>query len=124
MSSSSIILASLSLSQALDRWHNLDPRKREMLIGFGAVAVMTLFLVGLLLMQTREGRHHHHHHHSHDHDEAAASAAQNGDESGQTRRKWRRRRRSHRPRNPTLAETGGLPPLRSQAEPPSSESRP
>lgn len=25
----------------------------------------------------------------------------------------RRRRRHHRPRNPTLAETGGLPPLRS-----------
>ena len=28
------------------------------------------------------------------------------------RRKWRRRRREHRPRNPTLAETGGLPPVR------------
>jgi uncharacterized membrane protein YbhN (UPF0104 family) len=29
------------------------------------------------------------------------------------RRKWRRRRRDHRPRNPTLAETGGLPPPKS-----------
>jgi hypothetical protein len=28
------------------------------------------------------------------------------------RRKLRRRRRDHRPRNPTLAETGGLPPIR------------
>jgi len=28
------------------------------------------------------------------------------------RKKWRRRRREHRPRNPTLAETGGLPPIR------------
>jgi hypothetical protein len=30
------------------------------------------------------------------------------------RRKWRRRRRDHRPRNPTLAETGGLPPPKSE----------
>jgi uncharacterized membrane protein YbhN (UPF0104 family) len=32
------------------------------------------------------------------------------------RRKWRRRRRDHRPRNPTLAETGGLPPAKSKTE--------
>lgn len=31
---------------------------------------------------------------------------------GTMRRKFRRRRKSHRPRNPTLAETGGLPPSR------------
>jgi hypothetical protein len=30
------------------------------------------------------------------------------------RRQWRRRRREHRPRNPTLAERGGLPPLRQE----------
>jgi hypothetical protein len=29
-------------------------------------------------------------------------------------RRRRRRRREHRPRNPTLAETGGLPPVRNQ----------
>lgn len=29
------------------------------------------------------------------------------------RRRHRRRRREHRPMNPTLAETGGLPPVRS-----------
>lgn len=33
------------------------------------------------------------------------------------RRKWRRRRREHRPRNPTLAETGGLPPVRTERPP-------
>jgi hypothetical protein len=31
--------------------------------------------------------------------------------------KRRRRRRSDRKRNPTLAETGGLPPIRSQSAP-------
>ena len=31
----------------------------------------------------------------------------------------KRRRRKHRPRNPTLAETGGLPPIRTGDQPPS-----
>ena len=30
----------------------------------------------------------------------------------------RRRKETHRPRNPTLAETGGLPPLRDPGQPP------
>jgi hypothetical protein len=43
-----------------------------------------------------EGEHHHRHHH------------------GRRRYKYRVRRRGHRTRNPTLAETGGLPPVRTQ----------
>ena len=41
-------------------------------------------------------------------------------ESGWTksRRRIRRSEHPHRPRNPTLAETGGLPPLRSDPQPP------
>lgn len=35
-----------------------------------------------------------------------------GEGSETHRRRRRRRRREHRPRNPTLAETGGLPPIR------------
>lgn len=34
------------------------------------------------------------------------------------RTRTRRKRMSHRPRNPTLAETGGLPPPRSPEPPP------
>ena len=34
------------------------------------------------------------------------------------RKKHRRRRRDHRQRNPTLAEVGGLPPLKSDSTPP------
>lgn len=34
----------------------------------------------------------------------------------ETRNKRRRRKRSHRPVNPTLAETGGLPPQRERSE--------
>jgi len=36
-------------------------------------------------------------------------------QGGRRRRKWHRRRREHRP--PTLAETGGLPPIRSEDQP-------
>lgn len=36
----------------------------------------------------------------------------------QRRRKGDRHRREHRPRNPTRAETGGLPPIRSEDPPP------
>jgi hypothetical protein len=45
-----------------------------------------------------------------------------GDEGGSHRRRRRhkRRRREHRGRNPTLAETGGLPPPRPQDEAPPS----
>jgi hypothetical protein len=34
------------------------------------------------------------------------------------RRKRKRRRRDHRPRNPTLEQTGGLPPPRPEDQPP------
>jgi hypothetical protein len=46
---------------------------------------------------------------------AGESAAIAGENSHRYRR--RVRRREHRLRNPTLAETGGLPPIR-QTEPP------
>ncbi|MBI2927313.1 MAG: hypothetical protein HYY24_16585 [Verrucomicrobia bacterium] len=43
-----------------------------------------------------------------------ASTARSDDENGHGHhhhRRRRKRRRDHRPRNPTLAETGGLPPV-------------
>ena len=39
-------------------------------------------------------------------------------ESERRRRRKRRRRRDHRPRNPSLQQTGGLPPPRSDDQPP------
>ena len=38
----------------------------------------------------------------------------NAEPGSARRRKFRKRRREHRGRNPTLAETGGLPPVRDQ----------
>jgi hypothetical protein len=43
---------------------------------------------------------------------APASGPDNQPSQGKRRR--RRRRRPHRPRNPTLAEAGGLPPVRTE----------
>src|SRR5262245_46968847 len=41
--------------------------------------------------------------------DSGASSGDEGDGNSRPRRRRRRRRRGHRPRNPTLAETGGLP---------------
>lgn len=53
-------------------------------------------------------------------EEGEASEEGEADENGMVRRRKRRRRqkRDHRPRNPTLAETGGLPPERNPQTPP------
>lgn len=84
-----------------------------------------------------EHRHERHHHEAHEDEEEEApqhsdhasrdhdedlDADEPGDEAQgegleRRRRRRRRRRRDHRPRNPTLAETGGLPPIRTEAPP-------
>ncbi|MHB8523722.1 MAG: hypothetical protein ACYDH9_23610 [Limisphaerales bacterium] len=110
------------------------------LLGKGAGLVMQEVLwilaagLGLLLILMagakyfRRSRHHQHdHHHRHHGSDSAdtrsapaAADSEDPDDSGphRHRHRRRRRRRDHRPRNPTLAETGGLPPERPD-EPPS-----
>ena len=39
-----------------------------------------------------------------------------GESGGRRRKKRKKLRREHRPRNPTLSETGGLPPMRSNSD--------
>jgi hypothetical protein len=64
-----------------------------------------------------------HHHHRHIEPVTPAASEQNGNggtpsANGHSQGRRRRVRREHRPRNPTLAETRGLPPIRGQAPPP------
>jgi flagellar biosynthesis/type III secretory pathway M-ring protein FliF/YscJ len=82
-----------------------------------ALLLVVLLVVGWAVFirkrtRRRLGRHHAHHRERYGPDR---SAALNGDahsgESGQ-HRKRRHRRHRHRQRNPTLAESGGLPPAR------------
>jgi hypothetical protein len=89
------------------------------IIGAGLVLGLILLLgVKIAMRRGRRRRQHHHHH---------ASPAANPivpvlpkddeDEDGRPsrrRRRKRHRRREHRPRNPTLAETGGLPVSKSE----------
>ena len=87
-------------------WHLVPGGMREMFIVVGAMAGISLLVLGWAVFIRKPGRRHHHRHHRH-HQRPPS------EEETQPRRKWRRKRRQdHRPRNPTLAETGGLPPVR------------
>ncbi len=85
----------------------------DLLLLLGAVVVLTLlFLFWAIFLRERKDdlgnwRTRKHHHDS-------SSDASDGSEH---RHRRRRRRREHRPRNPTLAETGGLPPARTEPPP-------
>jgi len=88
----------------------------------GLVAVL-----GIVFYYTRRPRRrpHHHHHQRPHHKESGSTSANKAGEAEEPqandgeviRRRRRRRRRNHRPRNPTLAETGGLPPIRTEPPP-------
>jgi hypothetical protein len=92
---------------------------RDSLLVVGAVGIVILAIViwvRYVRKKPRKRKHHHHHSRSQTvpsptHVERNGHEEESTDES-RGRRKRRRRRREHRPRNPTLAETGGLPPVR------------
>lgn len=94
---------------------------RDYYILFGAVALLTVVLLtwATYYAKRRKRRHRHHHHHHQSSPEAVAAAGMSSEPDSSRSHRRRRRRRPHRPRNPTLAETGGLPPLRAdnQTEP-------
>ena len=104
-------------------WHWMGLTLKELLILLGAVSIVVLivFIWAVYIRKTprRHSHHHHHHHHSSSQSNIDTDSDQqdpNANEERRYRRK-RRRRREHRPRNPTLAETGGLPPLRTERPP-------
>ncbi len=105
----------------------------DLLVVISAVSILTLalILVVYLWWKSRRNRRRRHHHRQDAHRvekkvEAHLAEDDEFDEEeeseeqvpGRRKRRRRRRRRGHRPRNPTLAETGGLPPVRSTDAPP------
>lgn len=88
---------------------------RDLAMLLGAVAVpVLLFVLWAVFVRKRKkslSGWRTHQHGSQPHSNQATSEAGQGE-----RRRRRRRRREHRPRNPTLAETGGLPPVRDDHE--------
>ncbi len=116
------LLAQAEVDEVVTGWRAMTGATREAIIVCGALTVVTLLvLVWAIFIRKRRRRHHSHHHWHHPHRGADESAET---EPAQTtaadpalapkRRKWRHRRREHRGRNPTLAETGGLPPIRKE----------
>ncbi len=85
----------------------------EGMLIFGAVAaVVVLSFVGVFVFRKRilRRRRKHHRHRM----QQAALSAKTGASLGKAQGKRRRVRRKRRRRNPTLAETGGLPPNRNE----------
>jgi hypothetical protein len=112
MNMTGFLLADLS-DDLLGGW-KMDHASRDFFIISGALAVLTLILLAWAAFVRKRkrtqstGRSRRHSHSP----SPSVVETENLDESRHPRRKWRRRRREHRPRNPTLAETGGLPPIR------------
>jgi FtsZ-interacting cell division protein ZipA len=115
------------INQVWSVWH-IDSATREWLIILGAVALVALLALvwAAFFRKPRRHRHshhhHHHHHHRHHHSDEPSErpiAPNEADASVPQERRRRRRRSHHRPRplNPTLAETGGLPPIRPEDPP-------
>ena len=104
-------------------WKKMEPGTREALIVSAALLGMILLVLvwAVFIRKPSRRRQHHDHRHSQARSPAPAQAIARGDPdpaaASPKRRRWRRRRREHRPRNPTLSETGGLPPFRSEGPP-------
>ncbi len=93
-------------------WKKIGPGTREGLMVFGALFLVISLVFGwAIFVRKRRRRRKHHYHHPSKKPRGDASDGSNSDEPA-AKRKLRRRRRDHRPRNPTLSETGGLPPIR------------
>jgi len=105
---------------AIGPWQQMSPAAREIVaIGAAVVLVTSLSMAWAALLRKRarlRGKILSQHSSTRS---AAGSSARRGSEANPEghRRRRRRRRRDHRPRNPTLSETGGLPPTRSEPPP-------
>ena len=89
-----------------------------LLAALAGVTLLVFLWAAFLLKRRRHGwRHNSHHSSRNGHNHAPVHTSEPVPAENHSRRKRRRRRRAHRPRNPTLAETGGLPPIRSERPP-------
>jgi hypothetical protein len=82
------------------------------------VVSLSVFIWAAFFRKAR--RHHRHHHYRYPQPSASAPPDRTAEKLPPVPRRKRLRRRDHRPRNPTLAEAGGLPPERvDEPQPPS-----
>jgi hypothetical protein len=117
MSAIPFFLAEVETQEVLAAWRITDPATLERILIFGAIGVVTtlVLLWAIFLRKKRRRRREHHHgsRHSSGPVETGEAPLDEGVPTLPEKRRHRRRSgRTHRPRNPTLAETGGLPPIR------------
>jgi type VI protein secretion system component VasK len=121
MSAPPIMLADDEMQEILGSWRLTDPGTIQGLIIFGAIGLVTLLiLVWAIFFRKQRRRRSHHHSHHHSSEPAVAPevpAAEPGPLPPETHHQRKRLRRRRRSRNPTLAETGGLPPIRPELPP-------
>jgi hypothetical protein len=112
----------VDINNLLGPMRRSDPATRERILIFGAIGLVTLLVVlwAIFLRRRRRRRREHHHSHHQSSPPAEVVEALTGQDAAARPYKRRRRRRSShslRPRNPTLAQTGGLPPVRPEGPP-------
>jgi FtsZ-interacting cell division protein ZipA len=96
----------------------LPPESMDVLIVLGAIVLVALIVFFGVLLFRKDGKHprkHHHRHHRKSYREQFQKTTSGIKEL--IRQHRRRRHREHRPINPTLAQTGGLPPIREADKP-------
>jgi hypothetical protein len=97
-----------------------DPRLYPMYALLGALALSVVVAAFWAVRYTRNKKRRKHRHHHNSHSRTTATVADQRVERAaekRVRKRWRKPRRPHRPLNPTLAQTGGLPPLRDENTP-------
>ncbi len=98
----------------------LSPQTKERLIILGAMSVIILgAVIWAAFIRKRRKRKPNYHRHSNSSflTQAAAAKVEITRMIKQSGQEKQRRRERHRPRNPTLADTGGLPPPRPASDP-------
>ncbi len=101
-------------------WSRVPGLTQDMLVVLGVgILLLVVLLVWALFLRKRPHSHSHSHSRHHRGIQIEESGESDSDHARHLHRHRRkRRRRDHRMRNPTLAETGGLPPPRSEPHPP------
>jgi hypothetical protein len=106
-----LILADATPISNEDWWKQISPSRNEFSLLFVAIGVIAISaLVWAVFIRKRERDR------PNRYSYPRVSAEKNGPSSDSGSGRQRRRKRKRR-RNPTLAETGGLPPLRSEGMP-------
>ena len=113
----SLLLADAAANQTIAPWRTLSASVVGGLLLISAIGSVTLLAVlwAMYFRKKKRRKRKHHSHHESSPPTAELEAADAEPSEHHHRHRRRRKRRDHRPRNPTLAETGGLPPIRSDS---------